>query len=391
MKKNLIHHLIWALVAVTAFVVGSQLTKPDESKTASPSKSASTRLSDRQSENPDSSPGEKKARTKSSRTSSTSDQPTILSDADITELGEEFRAAKGPIARRLAFSEMLKNLTPENARLMRENIAHLSQDSAEFREFHYAWGSMAGQEAIIHGSDTPKRDMASSLAGWAASDPASAMAYFDTLSPEQQSSGTHMKWGAAFGLADANPQLAAEFAIERFQNGDKEASKMIHIAASAALRSGDREEITSFLAAVPEGEMSIQAHQHAARELAKDNPANTVEWAVDLPEGDGKNHAVGTSFHMWAGRSPEEAAAAIASVPAADRDAATYGYATRVVHDDPVVGVEWASNIQNPEARGRAMIDTGRVFYRKDREAAQEWLNNANLPEESVQKIIGEK
>jgi len=94
---------------------------------------------------------------------------------------------------------------------------------------------------------------------------------------------------------------------------------------------------------------------------------------------------------MWAGRSPEEAAAAIASVPAADRDAATYGYATRVVHDDPVVGVEWASNIQNPEARGRAMIDTGRVFYRKDREAAQEWLNNANLPEESVQKIIGEK
>ena len=60
-----------------------------------------------------------------------------------------------------------------------------------------------------------------------------------------------MKWGAAFGLADANPQLAAEFAIERFQNGDKEASKMIHIAASAALRSGDREEITSFLAAVP--------------------------------------------------------------------------------------------------------------------------------------------
>ena len=77
--------------------------------------------------------------------------------------------------------------------------------------------------------------------------------------------------------------------------------------------------------------------------------------------------------------------------PAADRDAATYGYATRVVHDDPAIGVEWATSISDPEARGSALVDTGRIFYRKDREAAQEWLATANLPEESVQKITGGK
>ena len=77
---------------------------------------------------------------------------------------------------------MLKQLTPDNARQLREQIAHMSQDSAEFREFHYAWGAIAGDEAILHGKDTPKRDMAASLAGWASEDPQSAMAYFDNLS-----------------------------------------------------------------------------------------------------------------------------------------------------------------------------------------------------------------
>ena len=166
---------------------------------------------------------------------------------------------------------------------------------------------------------------------------------------------------------------------------------MIHIAASAALRSGDRQEITSFLTSVPDGELSIQAHQHAARELAKTDPAETVEWAVDLPDGDGKNHAVGTSFHMWAGRSAKEAAAAIASVPADQRDAATYGYATRVVHEDPAIGVEWAATISNQEARGRALVDTGRVFYKRDREAANAWLATSGLSPDQQKKITGGK
>ncbi|MFT6179053.1 MAG: hypothetical protein ACJAQT_001574 [Akkermansiaceae bacterium] len=392
MKKNLFFHLIWALVAMTAFIIGSRVTQADDDGTNSSSPPSPSQLSTRQFSTDGSPEQGGPTGTKSSSLRSSSQSPsTSFTDADITELGEVFRMAKGPIERRLAFSEMLKNLTPENARLMREQIAHLPQDSAEFREFHYAWGAIAGQEAITHGKDTPKRDMAASLAGWAASDPTSALAYFNQLSPEEQSSGTHLKWGAAFGLADVDPQLAAAFALERFQNGDKEAPKMIHIAASAILRSGDREEATDWAANIPEGTLQNQAFERLAGEYAKEDPASTVEWAVDLPEGEGKNHAIGTSFHHWAGRSPEEAAAAIASVPAADRDAATYGYATRVVHDDPAIGVEWATSISDPEARGSALVDTGRIFYRKDREAAQEWLATANLPEESVQKITGGK
>ena len=389
MKQNLRHHLAWALVALTTFVLGSKFTN---SSTPSPSGSQSgprPQLSDR---NPSGSRETAESRrTKSTRTSkqstlSGSNDGAPLTAEEIAELGLTFKNGN-LVERRLAFAEMLKSLTPENALLLREQIADLPQDSSEFREFHYAWGAIAGQEAIAHGEETKKRDMAASLAGWASADPAAAMAYFDSLSPQAQDSGSHMKWGAAFGLADADPQLAAEFATERSQNGDRDAPKMIHIAAAAVLRVGDQEVATNWANQIPEGNLQNTAFQRLASEYARDNPAAAVEWAVDLPEGEGKGHAIGSSFHQWAGRSPQEAAEAIASIPAADRDAATYGYATRVVQNDPAIGVEWAASISDPEARTSALVDTGRVFYQRDREAANAWLATSGLTQDQQQRI----
>jgi hypothetical protein len=166
---------------------------------------------------------------------------------------------------------------------------------------------------------------------------------------------------------------------------------MIHIAAAAAMKFGDREEVTQWANNIPEGDLQNTAFQKIAGDFAKENPAEAVDWANSLPEGEGKNHAVGTSFHHWANRDPREAASAINSLPINQQDAATYGYATSVVHKEPAAGVQWAANIKDPNDRTNAMVDTGRVFYRRDREAAQEWLANSNLPEEAIQRITGEK
>lgn len=392
MKKNILHHFIWALVAITTFVVGSKINSSNPEQSAELKRglqnSSSSRRVVASAEN-GSNPRAKSTRSKTKSRSKTEESGT-LTEEGIAELGAIFKDGN-LIERRLAFAEMLKQLTPDNARQLREQIAHMSQDSAEFREFHYAWGAIAGDEAILHGKDTPKRDMAASLAGWASEDPKSAMAYFDTLSAEEQGDGTHMKWGAAFGLADADPQLAAEFAVGRSQNGDKDADKMIHIAAAAALKSGDQEEVTQWASNIPEGDLQNTAFQRIAGDYAKEDPAKAVEWASNLPEGEGKDHAVGSSFHQWANRDPKEAANAISTLPSDQQDSATYGYATSVVHKEPVAGVQWAANIKDPEARTNAMVDTGRVFYRRDREAAQEWLATSNLSEESIQRITGGK
>lgn len=395
MNKQVLYHSAWAIVAVTSFVVGSQFSADKSDSTAGSKKSPSgvsirsgPNANDSESEGNSSSGRRRTVRT---RGGSDSGDGGPLSEADITGLGKEFKTAKGPIARRIIFGEMLKALTPENAKQMRENIAHLSQDSPEFREFHYAWGSLAGKVAIDNGAETPKRDMAASLAGWAATDPDGAMKYFSSLSENAKNGGNYMKWGAAVGLADADPNLASEFAVERFSGGDKEAGKMIHIAANAVLQSGDPEEAAAWAQNIPEGTLQNQAYERLGSDFAKKDPAEAVQWASQLPDGEGKDHAIGSTFHTWAGRSPEQAAEAISGIPADQRDSARYGYATRVVHDNPAMGVEWAAAISDPRDRNNALVDTGRVYMRKDREGATQWLQNSGLSAEDQARIIGKR
>ena len=98
-----------------------------------------------------------------------------------------------------------------------------------------------------------------------------------------------------------------------------------------------------------------------------------------------------STFHAWAGRSPEDAAEAISNIPSDQRDPARYGYATRVVHDNPAMGVEWAAAINDPASRTRALVDTGRVYMRKDKAAATQWLQNSGLSAEDQARITGQK
>ena len=396
MNKQVLYHCGWALVAITSFVIGSQFSSKSESDPNNDTSNSTSGVSLRSGSSAggsDSADGTSSSRKRTVRTRGGSDSENAgpLSEADIKELGQEFRLAKGPIAKRLIFGEILKALTPENAELMRKNIEHLPADSPEFREFHYAWGSIAGKIAIDHGAETPKRDMAASLSGWAAADPAAAMAYFNSLSEKAKNGGNYMKWGAVYGLADADPNLASEFAAERFANGDKEARKMISIVADKVIDTGDREVATAWAQNIPEGDLQNSAFQKIGYEYARDDPEGAAEWATNLPNGEGKEKAIGSTFYAWAGRSPEKAAEAISNLPNDQRDSARYGYATRVVHDNPAMGVEWAAAISDPQDRNNALVNTGRVYMRKDKAGATEWLQNSGLSPEDQARIRGKK
>lgn len=396
MNKQVLYHCGWALVAITSFVIGSQFSSKSESDPNNDTSNSTSGVSLRSGSSAggsDSADGTSSSRKRTVRTRGGSDSENAgpLSEADIKELGQEFRLAKGPIAKRLIFGEILKALTPENAELMRKNIEHLPADSPEFREFHYAWGSIAGKIAIDHGAETPKRDMAASLSGWAAADPAAAMAYFNSLSEKAKNGGNYMKWGAVYGLADADPNLASEFAAERFANGDKEARKMISIVADKVIDIGDREVATEWAQNIPEGDLQNSAFQKIGYEYARDDPEGAAEWATNLPNGEGKEKAIGSTFYAWAGRSPEKAAEAISNLPNDQRDSARYGYATRVVHDNPAMGVEWAAAISDPKDRNNALVNTGRVYMRKDKAGATEWLQNSGLSPEDQARIRGKK
>ena len=161
----------------------------------------------------------------------------ILSDARITELGETALKDPNPLKRRKAFDELLAGLTAENALAIREQIKAMPQDSAEFRDFHYAWGAVAGSDAVLNGMESKERDMAVTLAGWAGADPSGALAWFNGLSDEQRAKSGELKAGMVHGLADTDPMAAADFVFGLNAKGDNQAEGLLGIVTGEILRS----------------------------------------------------------------------------------------------------------------------------------------------------------
>ncbi len=392
MKKSYLVHVFWAFVAIAAFAVGSKSSDSSGSSDDTANrdgKASSPGLSSRSpGSRAESASGNSRSRSKTSRNGgSNNDTPVVLSEAGVRQLGLDLKSAKGPLERREVFSQILKNLTVENAKLMREQILHLETDSSEFREFHYAWGAIAGEEAVLHGGETRERDMASTLAGWAAKSPEAALAYFNSLEKGQQN-GSDLKWGAVYGLVDADPNLAVRFAMDRKEGGDKEATRLMDVVTRQILRSGDPAEAANWASTIPAGEMQDAAISRVAREYADEDPVATLNWANTLPDGNGKNRAVRESFSEWAQKSPEAAATRLGSMnDSPERDSAAYGYATRVAWENPEAGIEWANTISDEGTRANALMETGRAYFRKDPEAAKQWLSNSGLNAEQQKRV----
>jgi hypothetical protein len=311
-----------------------------------------------------------------------------ISENQIIQLGIDLKSASGPLERREIFNQILANLTPENAKLMREQIVHLDTDSSEFRDFHYQWGALAGEEAVLNGAETRERDMATTLSGWASADPDGALAYFNSLDANQQNR-SDLKWGAITGLTRVDPNLAVSFAMERMEGGDRDATRLMDRVAREVIRSGDPADAANWATTVPAGAMQDAAIRRVAEEYAEQDPVGAVGWASTLPAGDGRNRAMRESFSEWAREDPQAAANRLSSLPdSPERDSAAYGYATRVAWEDPVAGIEWANTIADERTRTRALMDTGRAYFRRDVNAAREWLSNSGLNAEQQRQVL---
>ena len=252
MKKNLLLHGAWIIAAVLSFNIGAKFfpaggnddkermatgarkSPADERGSLAVGKGGSSKVSAKRSGgdgvNPDAL------------------QPLLrkLSGGDIEILGEQFRKGTNPIERRMAFTALLAGLTAENALQVRKQIEHMDQRSAEFREFHYAWGAVGGADAVMFGADTEEDDMSPALTGWARADPEAALAWFENLDMENNAGFDallkdrkipaaaltgHLMRGLVQGLADANPDTATQFVQDMVASGHEGAEGMIHIVA----------------------------------------------------------------------------------------------------------------------------------------------------------------
>lgn len=318
-----------------------------------------------------------------------------LSEEEIESLGEKFRKSSNPLDRRFAFSSLLEGLTVENAMLMRKQIEDLDDDSAEFREFHYAWGAVAGAEAIMHGAETRKTDMAVTLAGWAGADPSAAMKWWDGLSQQDDeakkswASQGHLMAGLVEGLVDADSDMATGFVLGLAGKDDGQAARLLGIVTGEVLRTGGPAEASLWVTGLPSGAMKTSAMGRVSYEYAKRDPEAAVTWLESLPAGQDQSRGMGSAFSAWAGRDPTLAGEYINRMPKSPaRDSAISGYASRVAYEDPSMAIAWADAVNDPAIRENTLIRTGQVYFRRDSKAARDWLATSGLSPEAQKKVL---
>ncbi|NCF95050.1 MAG: hypothetical protein GWQ05_29435 [Verrucomicrobiaceae bacterium] len=422
-------HVTWFLIAVTAFVVGFRRTPSQGERVDLDERSqssASSTLLVRSSANSET----------EIELSSEASHGTTLTEQDIRALGEKLRQSPNPIDKRLAFSKLLEGLTKENALLVREQIARLDHRSAEFREFHYAWGALAGAEAAMFGAETKEDDMSPALAGWANANPSEALAWFENLDLENDAAfqslleerklkpevlRNHLMRGLVQGLASADPDKAIAYVIGQTEAGNKAAYGMIDTVAESVLRTDKPAQAAQWTDSLPEGHVRNMAMRRVAERYVDDDPQAAAEWAAQyadlpgnagviaevgenwasrdpksalewltsLPEGRGQQVGMHQAVREWTDEDPAAASEYLTSMPtSAARDAAIMGFTNRLAYEDPESAIAWAETVSTNEGRMAALATIGRNWARKDPQAAAEWAASSGLPEKVQQSII---
>lgn len=345
----------------------------------------------------------------------------VLSDAQIAELGETALKDPNPLKRRLAFDQLLQGMTVENALLIREQIKTLPQDSSEFRDFHYAWGAIAGSDAVLNGAETRERDMSVTLAGWAGADAAGALAWFNGLSEKEGANNGELKAGLVHGLADTDPMAAARFVYDLEKAGDKSAEGLLSVVTSEMLRMSGAQEASRWAENLPEGALRASAMDRVANrfvaedpvaaaawaerfadepgsarvieevgdEWAERDPVAAVNWLETLNTGEGKAQGLASAFGEWVRRDPRSASEHLVAMnDSPERDSAISGFAGRLAWEDPQSAIAWAGEISDAGARERTLVRAGQAMLRRDAAGTREWLATSGLSPEAQKQVL---
>ncbi|MEM8956020.1 MAG: hypothetical protein AAGD22_17830 [Verrucomicrobiota bacterium] len=329
-----------------------------------------------------------------------------LTDSKIEKLGALFRTSRDPAERHAAFLQLISGLTPENAEKIRSQVAYLNPNSREFQQFHFAWGKVAGAQAVMFGATTDAPDMAPALAGWASAESQVAIQWFqsldlvndpafDPLLKDRKIPPGELKdylvRGLMEGLAAADLSIAADFAYDlNTQNRDRAKIAMQHLT-ERVIKDFGLDIAIDWSQTLAEGRMQGAATERVASTIGKNDPAAALAWAESLGLENGGGPALSAAYAFRTngrGGDPRATSVAVDNMPPSlTRDFAINGFTAALRWSDPEGAVIWAQEIQNPHIRDAAVVRAAETFFETNPAAANQWLNSASLPKTTVDSI----
>jgi hypothetical protein len=339
----------------------------------------------------------------------------------ISALARQALRDPNQITRRLAFSRLLEAMTPGNSEQIRAQLVELGAEADQWRDFNYSWGAIAGKAAFQNPNNTKARDLADTLAGWAAAKPNEALAMFENLPANLEGQRGELTRGLVSGLADSNRALATDLVLRLSQQGAKDAPGLMDVVANEFLRADGPEAASLWSDSLPDGPLkgaamsriaadfarrnpeaaAAWAQRHAAEEYATrtierisgqwtaQDPKAAVGWLESLPAGNGQTAGLLTAFNDWEDRDPVAAGQYLLSMPNSPlRDTSISGFSNGYAWQDPQMAIQWASTISDSNLRQQTLTHAARIYYSQNPEAARTWLDSSELPSEVRQQIL---
>ena len=414
----LISHGCWAGIAVAAYLFGG--SRDDRGLAGDPGLAEA--------------PGVRAARVLGDGVASRGAEVAVARDGRGTEAegrgyaaGDWESLARGavldsnPVTRRLAFGRLLGALTAQNAMAMRERLVEYGLGGDEWRDFNYAWGALAGEEAVLFAASSEEQDLEAALGGWASANPDEAIAFLDRLPEEMRDQRDRYAATVAGGLADRDRGMAADFVYEFANGGGGGAEKLMDLVARKALRGGDFRGVAAWSESLPDGSLKGAAmgrvadlyakrdpegaarwagqfaeRDYAARVIeevgdgwAERDPVAAVGWLESLPAGGGQVAGLTSVFGDWEDRDPLAASEYLLSMPqSAKRDSAISGFSRGYAWQDPEAAITWAQDIGDPQLRQETLTRAGQAYMRRQPDSALVWLEGSGLPAEAMEQIL---
>ena len=395
MRKIILIHCLWAAIAVGTFFLGKKDQGPD-----SVQKSGAVNDSQRLTNNEVIKSGlVLSGKIEKIQKNAHSSSGSLFINRGVGSKLKNALADSNPVRRNATISQMLLELRPADVDEMLvafESSPGGRENDRLFNDFLYAWASLSGADAVKYAidPDSPKKSRGSyhamtAIAGWAASDPNSAMQFVEQV--ENSDTRQWMHYGVTKEMIRNDLDGAIAYS-EKNVKGRARGEQMNRIVDALMDQRGEQgliDWINGIDHSVKENEM-LAYKRHAVREslskIARNDPdqafqfitdnatepfidsdslertsryisdtsiADEVQWLADLPEETkGRRHALGERFEEFIKEDFEGAGEWLSNQPLGPAyDEAIQDYASSAAKHNPEAALAWVDRISDERIR----------------------------------------
>jgi hypothetical protein len=282
-----------------------------------------------------------------------------------------------------------------------------------------AWAELDPMAALAYTTANTRSGMATGtvLAAWASRDPESAIAWAEA-NHEGDEANPYMV-GIIRSLAATNPTRATQLLQALPFSGER--GEALRAMIPHLMKQGP-EAAKSWIAALSDERLRDGATARFAEEMAKTDPAGTASWLLanlgeastrsvdavfmewaktdksaalasfaNLPEGGARSRALRGLVTVEARENPQAAAALMNRHPADVDDRMVMHFVWNAFDKAPDIAAGQIGLIKEDEMRNRMYSRSLGAWLDRDANAAQSWINSANLPEPVLRSLANRR